>query len=191
MLSLDTSLLERAFVEYENATGKEIPDILNRAGRNIAFRAAEFTAVASKGEIKTDLYRDPHLRYALTSLRLKKKGIGKLPAPEFSKAVEKLVAGRVGSARYMRAAWAEIVAKFGGTFKGSKFKGASSEVFKATSVSLLTEIIANLSEPTEAKAQSAEAKLFPALEKAVDFVAHDMIDFATEKLQKAAKQSGF
>lgn len=190
MFTLDTSSLESAFLAYEKATDKDLPEILNRAGKNIAYRAAQFTDFATALDIHNDLFRDENLIYALTSIRLKKQNRGILPAPEFEKEVQKTLAARIGSSRYLRAAWAEAVEKFGGQFRGKRLHGASATVLKATVASLLTELTALLNEP-DAKAQSAEDKMFPALQEAVDFVAEDMMNFATEKLQQSAKESGF
>ena len=61
-LALDTSGFEHALRVYEQATGKSMANVLNRAGRNVAYRAAQATPAASKQQVKADLNRDAHLR---------------------------------------------------------------------------------------------------------------------------------
>jgi hypothetical protein len=188
MLTLDTRDFERALLNYEAATGKDLPEVLNRAGKNIAYRAAQFTTPAQPAKIRADILAQEGLLEALTSRRLKKKGIR---AENFKAEMKKTLAIRMGSARYLRAAWAEVIAKFGGAFKGKKMRGASALVKKANAVSLLTEITALVNEPTSAKAESAEAKMMPALQEAVNFVAADMLEYAAKKMQDNAKKAGF
>ncbi len=150
--------------------------------------------VADASQIYHDLTQgdyEGHLLAALTSIRLKKKGVGKLPSPQFAREMERTLAGRIGHARYLRSVWSAVIEKFGGSFQGKRFQGATAEVQQATVASLLTEIIATVSEPDAAHAKSAQEKLFPILQEAVDFVADDMLDYAMEKLQEAADSSGF
>ena len=188
MLTLDTRDFERALLNYASATDKDMADVLNRAGRNIAFRAAQFTTPAQPARIRADILAHEGLLEALTSRRLKKKGVR---AENFKTEMKKTLAIRMSSARYLRAAWAEAIAKFGGAFKGKKMRGASALVKKANAVSLLAEITALVNEPTSAKADSAEAKMMPALQEAVDFVGADMLEYAAKKMQDNAKKAGF
>jgi len=188
MLTLDTRDFERALLNYASATDKDMAEVLNRAGRNIAYRAAQFTKPAQPGQIRSDILAQEGLLEALTSLRLKKKGVAR--GADFAAEMKKTLAIRIGSARYLRAAWAEAIAKFGGAFKGKKMRGASALVKKANAVSLLTEITALVNQPTNAKADSAESKMMPALQEAVDFVAADMLDYAAKKMQANAKKAG-
>jgi len=189
MLTLDTRDFERALLTYASATEKDMAEVLNRAGRNIAYRAAAFTKPAQASQIRSDTMSKEGLLAGLTRARLKKKGITRVA--DFEAEMKKTLAIRIGSARYLRAAWAEAIAKFGGTFKGKKMRGASAKVIKANAVSLLTEITALVNEPTGAKAESAEAKMMPALQEAVDFVAADMFSHAAKVMQDNAKKTGF
>src|SRR4051812_34000515 len=107
--TVDVSQFQLALRAYKAATQKDAATVLNRAGRNLAFRASQFTPKGNPARIRTDLMRDPHLRYALTSLLLKKKGIGPLASPQFAAAVEKFVAKRASSANYLRAGWAQAI----------------------------------------------------------------------------------
>jgi hypothetical protein len=164
-----------------------MPEILNKAALNICYRASSFTPKGDANRIRASLMRDPHLRYALTAIELKKRGVGALKKPEFAKAVERFVSRRASSANYLRAAWAQAIQNLGGSFRGAKFKGAS-EGFanKATVKRLIAEIVAVLDQPTEGKAASAEAIGMEAVQKAINFVAEDMLTYARQKLAAAA-----
>src|SRR5215467_1827253 len=108
-IQFDTKLFTKALVEYKKETGKDMVDVLNRAGKNVAFRAAQFTPAATVGKIRADLNREEHLKYALTSIALRKKGIGILPSPRFRKEVERFVARRVASRAFLRSGWAPAI----------------------------------------------------------------------------------
>src|SRR5581483_3943455 len=107
-LKVDTTKFLFALRAYKAATGKDCAEILNRAGLNVAYRAAQNTPVASAATIRSQLDRG-HLKYALTALALKKRGIGALKSPKFAEEVARFVARRVSSARYLRAAWAQAI----------------------------------------------------------------------------------
>lgn len=188
-LKLDIGDFEEAMRLWAQATQKDSVEILNRAARNVAYRAAQFTPVASAAEIKGELLKDPKMVYALTALSLKKQGIGMLPKGEMEKAVQAFIARRVGSRRYLRAGWAQAIIDLGGTFRGSKLqRGSESFANPATIVDLLAEIAWIVQEANEHKAEGAEEKVMPALQEALDFVAKDMIDYAQDRLAKTAAE---
>lgn len=164
-----------------------MPEILNKAALNVAFRASQFTPKGNANQIRASLMRDQHLRYALTAMALKKRGAGILKSPAFAKEVEKFLSRRASSANYLRAAFAQAVQKLGGTFRGAKFKGAG-EGFanRATVGRLIAEIVAILNQPNESKAAGAERILMSAVNEAIDFVANDMLVYANRKLAGAA-----
>lgn len=176
---------------YKAATKKDEVDILNRAARNVAFRAASFTPKASAATVRSGLMKDPHLRYALTAIALRKRGIGALKSPEFAKEVARFVSRQASSAGYLRAAYAKAIEQLGGTFRGSKFKGADGFANKAKITALIAEIVAIVSQPDAAHAASAEVIGKRAIDEAVQFVAADMLNYAQQKLvQTAAAYSG-
>jgi hypothetical protein len=187
-LTFNISEFVGALRAYKIASKKDGADVLNHAMKNTAYRAAEFTPVASSSKIRSSLMRDQHLRYALTSLALKRKGVGKLKSPEFAKEVERFISRRASSARYLRAAYAEAIAQMGGTFRGSKFRGASGFANKATVGRLISEIVAITSQPDSNHARGAEAIGIKALQKAVDFVAEDLLIYARSKMADTARQ---
>lgn len=185
---VDTSQFRLALRAYKAATQKDSVAVLNRAAKNVAFRAASFTPKGNAAKIRRDLMSDPHLRYALTSILLKKKGRGRLPSPQFQKEVDKLLAKRARSANYLRAGWARSIQDLGGSFRGVKFRGASGFGNKATVNRLLAEIVNTTVHGDIASVQGAELIGGEALQKAVAFVAADMIQFAKDLMSKTAKQ---
>lgn len=187
-IQINPSKMVAALRAYKIATCKDEKDILNRAARNTAYRAASATPVASPSKIRRDVMRDPHLRYALTSIALRRKGIGLLKSPEFAKAVSNLVSRRASSAKYLRAGWAKAIQELGGTFRGSKFKGADGFANKATTSRLVTEIVNILAQPDSSHAAGAERIGLVALQQGLDAAAADMMDYARTVMSQTAKQ---
>lgn len=172
---------------YKAATRKDEADILNRAARNVAYRASQFTPRGNAARIRAGLMRDPHLRYALTAMALKRRGVGALKSPGFAKEVARFVSRRASSAGYLRAAYAEAIQQLGGTFRGAKFKGASGFANKASIGRLLAQIVAIVSQPTERQVRGAEEIGLKALNQAVKFVAEDMLAYSQQKLAQTAR----
>lgn len=168
------------------ACQKTLPDILNHAAKNIAFRSSSFVPKANPARIRSELMRDPHLRFALTSMALKRKGIGRLKSPEFARAVLKYVGRRVSSANYLRASFANAIEQLGGTFRGKKMRGASGFANKAQVSRFIVEIVSIVEQPTPAKANSAEAIMQKAAWEAIRYVTEDILVYARRKLEVAA-----
>lgn len=185
---VDTSQFIFALRAYRAATKKDCVTVLNRAARNVAFRASSFTPKGSANKIRRDLMRDPHLRYALTSIILKKRGVGRLPSPQFQKEVDKFVSRRASSANYLRAGWAKAIIDLGGTFRGVKFRGAGGFANKALVNRLIADIVNTTVHANTASVRGAELIGSEALQKAIAFVAEDMITFARQLMMPTAKK---
>ena len=177
---VDTRELSKALRQYEAATKKEIPEILNRAARNIAYRAASYTPVAKPSRIRRDLERDPHLAFALTSIQLKKRGIGILEKPDFALAVKRFISHREAGSGFIRSGWAESIIALGGSFRGKRIGRGHGWAKKANLMRYIAEI-ANTVPGVDKIGKKA-------LQEAVDFVSADMINYAQKKLQKAANK---
>lgn len=186
--SCDVSGLIFAFRAYKAATRKDEVTIVNRATRNIAFRASSFTPKGNANKIRRDLMSDPHLRYALTAIILKKRGVGRLPSPQFQKEVDKFVSRRASSANYLRAGWAKAIVDLGGTFRGAKFRGAGGFGNKAIISRVIAEVVNTTTHANAASVRGAELIGSEALQKAIAFVAEDMLSFAKELMQPTASK---
>lgn len=187
-ITVDTSQFRLALRSYKAATLKDEVEILNRAARNVAFRASSFTPKGNASRIRQDLMRDKHLRYALTAIALKKKGIGKLASPQFQKAVDSFVSRRASSANYLRAGWAKAIEDLGGSFRGSKFRGAGGFANKAIVNKLIADIVNTTSHRNTASVRGAELIGDRALQKAIAFVAEDMITYAKQRMGLTASK---
>jgi hypothetical protein len=177
-LDVDVRQFTRALNEYKEATGKDGAEILNRAGRNVAYRAAQGTPKATQARIRRDLYADPRLRYALTSISLRKQGMGFMKTG-FAKEVQRFVSRRIASAGFIRSGWAEAIEKLGGTYRGRKIGKGHGRATKATALNLIAEIVNTV--------PGIEKVGVKALQNAVEFVAADMIDYSQRLLAKRAK----
>lgn len=187
-LKIDTTDFIKAMRAYQAFTKKDEMEILNKRAKNIAYRSAQFTKKGDAGRIRASLMRDPHLRYALASIALRKRGVGMLKSPEFKKEVESLVARRASSSNYLRAAWAKAVEQLGGSFNGARFKGASGFANKATVAQLLAQIVAITAQPSAAHAASAERIGSVALQRAIESDTADMIRFCKQQMGMTAKK---
>lgn len=185
---VDTSQFRFALRAYKAATKKDCVEVLNRAARNVAYRSSSFTPKGQANKIRRDLMSDPHLRYALTAIILKKRGVGRLPSPQFQKEVDKFVSRRASSANYLRAGWAKAIVDLGGTFRGAKFRGAGGFANKALVNKLIAEIVNTTEHATAASVRGAELIGSEALQKAVQFVSADMLQFAKELMDPTAKK---
>lgn len=185
---VDTSQFILALRAYRAATKKDSVEVLNRAARNVAFRSSQFTPKGNASKIRRDIMRDPNLRYALTSIALRKKGVGRLPSPQFQKAVDALVSRRASSANYLRAGWAKAIQDLGGSFRGVKFRGAGGFGNKAIVNKLIANIVNTTSHKTRASVVGAELIGGKALQQAIAFVAEDMISYAKQLMAPTAKK---
>jgi hypothetical protein len=179
-MDFETKNLQKAFRLYAKATQTDEADILNRAGRNIAFRAAGATPRSRSAKIKSELYGDGHLAWALTSIQLKKRGVGILKKPGFRKEVSRFVTQRASSAGYMRAGWSASIAAFGGKYKGKKNRKANGDAKLATARHLVATLSNNATDIDKVGQD--------ALRQAVAYVAADMRSYAEKKLAKRARE---
>lgn len=194
----DLRQFDEAIFYRMETTDKALPEIINTAAKNVAYRAAQFTPFASKASIRQSLMKRPNLLAALTSRYLRATGQGKLAPPQFKAAMEAYVNARSASSKYLRAGWAPCVRALGHNFKGgvnqkmedeyTKLTGKPTKIRSTASPAKRFRLAAILTwitlQPTAAKQASAERIAFAALQKGIDFVATDMIKHAQEKLAK-------
>lgn len=193
----DLRQFDEAIFYRMETTDKALPEIINTAARNAAYRAAQFTPVATDATIRQSLSK-PHLLAALTSRYLAAHGQGRLPPGQFKAAMEAYERAKLGTKKYLRSGWAPCIRAMGGGFRGgvnqkaedayTKKSGRKSGIHssgrRATRFRLAALLIWITDQPTDAKRASAEKIAFTALQKGIDFVADDMIRHAQEKLAK-------
>ncbi len=186
-LKLDTSTFNRAIREYAEATKKDMPDILNRAGRNLAYKAVKFTPAANAAAIKSDLMKGAVLFKVLNHFRIL-KGKKALGGKKMSGPAKSFLRKKTSSAKYIKVGWFKAIMAFGGNPSKSagklSNKGLAAKGYgkKATKTKFIAEL-ANFSRG--ASKVGAEA-----LQKAIYFVADDMAKYAQKRMaETAAKHS--
>jgi len=188
--TLELKELQKAMQEYEFATKKDEVEILNRAGRNIAYRASSKTPTARSAKIRAELNREAprqgkydgkvELKYVLASARARAKGLGIMKKPEFRKFVSRFVSQRASSAGYVRSGWQGAVEALGGSFRGKKNRHNKGVGHPATVRKLIAEIMNTV--PNAGKIGS------DALQQAINYVSSDMSNYAQKKLSATARK---
>lgn len=181
MLNFDTDLteFESALRLYQDATNKAVPDILNRAAVNIAFKAMAKTKMTPVSKIrkhdptKRPEKRNTRLLYAVTAKARAGSTDGGRAAKEFAK--------RNSSRGYIKAGWAAVIRLAG---KSSRVEPSPAMLqdseFNAATVFKRAAEIAN-------GAKGAEKVGLPALQAAVKIVSKDMETYALKKMGKIAR----
>lgn len=173
---------QKAAQLYAAATKKDGAYILNRAGMNVAFRAAQGTPRANANAILRALSKDRNeLAVKILSKRGKFKGVS---IKDRKQIVRKFISARRRSAGYIRAGWGPAIEAFGGNATrlriNPKSKLGQGYGIKARPNRLVAEL-ANAA----FGAHRVGAKPF---QQAIDFVARDMLDYALRKLAKTARE---
>lgn len=180
-VNVSTKQFKAALKQYQQATGKDMADVLNRAGANIAMRALSFTPQAKPSQI--DRY-SPDRSALMHALATKGTKHGKAKKGEGNKALAwKIYNSRKRGRGYIRAGWVEA-AKDMGAKPRMKVKpgGRAAKGYgrKASRIKLQGDIY-NFSE-------GAELVGLNPLKRAIVFVAADMKTYADKKLAKTARR---
>ena len=195
---------------------KPFAAIVNRALKNVAFRAMQFTAYAEPGMIQAELYRDGLAlklaarklsrragrqvvdRYGNTKVNKRGKAVryGGATQAQIRAEATKIIQRRIASSRASRAGWIPAVRGHGGSVRGEKLRPGSSaskgSATKAT-VSRLSGVIRNalVTRNWEGKRTSVEniPEARAGLEKAIRFVTADMGSHREKKEIERALQT--
>ena len=192
--------LDRAILRYAAKRKKDIPDVVNRAAMNVAFRAAQFTPKTTKSKILSGI-DNPH---ALARWIYKNRGPFK-NAPqdpktkdEWQQVTDKLIAVRLASIAFIRAGWLPGAKKLRALVRKGKadiksrslrrgregFGDAQPARFALQAFALIFNRSYNPKNATSVAALQQQAG--PAAEKAVRYVAADMLRFIKEPFDKGA-----
>lgn len=188
--NLDTRELIQALEQYQEATNKDMAEVLNRAGRNVAFKAIRYTPTTLKSDITASLetmvaWQDGHqvpLKYLIANAFRRKRGQPPVAGSRMRDAVDSLYALRYKTIGYVKAGWLNAARAFGGAGKEPFSKGLASLGYgkKATAFNLNAEL-ANFS-------RGANLVGSDGLQRAIDETARDMIAFADKKMAATAKK---
>lgn len=114
----DLSRFKRSLQAVKAATRKDEVEIVNKAAKDIAYRAASFTPKTTAAVISASLREgDTLAKIASASLKRKK---GKFTAAERNAEMRRIEMRRRSAASALRAGWAKAIIDMGGTFRGGK-----------------------------------------------------------------------
>jgi len=210
-LEIDTSQMTRALREYQDATKKDFAEVVNRAAVNVALRAAQFTKKADRGSIQAlenqpwwprfiaKYFRDKGSTFNKT-VSGRKFGIDEkvkvrrfVKGSSYSKAEarqlsRRIIGSRIRAITFIRSGWipairllapfAKVRLRVADAKQRGKDKGGATPAKAGINP---TSFIMN-------NAQGAGTVGDDALQKAVSFVASDMIAYARKKMSETARK---
>jgi len=187
------SRFTRVLREVKTATRKASVEIVNRAARDVAFRAASFTPKTTGAIVAATL--SSKMLAGLASAALRKNG--KFTKAEHKAYMKRILAKRKRGIGGIRAGWIPAIKALGGTYRGAKMNGggsASKGKGKMATTSSLVAFITNAIITTSAKGVQTGGGNIPfakaALEKAIRFVTSDREAYLRKKkLAEAMKQA--
>ncbi len=166
-------------------------EIVNKALKDVAFRAASFTPKTTAGKIRGELLAD-NLLARLASASLKKRQ-GPFTRAEHTAEMQRILKRRTGGVNALRAGWIPAITKFGGNFRGAKMKtggSASRGTAKPATISHLAGFVRNAVRTTNhAGRQFGPGEIgvaVAALERAIVFVTQDRNTHAAKREMAAA-----
>ncbi len=184
-----------ALREVQRVTKKDEADIVNKALKDVAFRAASFTPKTSQQRVVQQLESNGLLP-ALASINLNNR-IGKNPPKgpklwgrmQHAQEMLRILAARRRGVNAIRAGWIPAIEKFGGKFRGAKLKPGGSAAqgtgVKAT-ISRLSGFISNAVKTTSYRGGEFSAEQITvavsALKRAIEFVTADRMAYARKKI---------
>lgn len=116
-LEVDTSRFERSLRRMMAVSKRTGAEIINKALKDVAFRAASFTPKTTFGKIRGELNNDLITKMALKWLREKGVPFNKNDVKD---AKARIFKARMRSIGALRAGWIPAIQKFGGNYRGAK-----------------------------------------------------------------------
>ncbi len=192
------------------ATKRTEAEVVNRALKNVAFRAMQYTPHAEPGMIQAELYRDNILIKMATSWLKKKEGApitgrggrvkttksgkirvhGGITRAKIAAAAARLLRIRLSRVRAIRAGWIPAVKAFGGTIRGASRKSGGSAqdgIGVPATPSRLYGFIQNSLVTHNSKGAKTDVSSIPeavnALNDAIATVAQENINYARKNIE--------
>lgn len=183
-------------------TKKDAAESLNRACRNVAFRAAELTPKADPAEIEREL-RNDKLALKIVTKRLRSRigssyetgrgnirTIRRVSQRQIANAARQLIAKRKKTRGFMRAGWFASIKALGGSIRGASRTGERAPSLKlgsatpATALRLLATVRNHSYDRLKGKAYGAtKSKMIAALDRAIGIVAHENEEYVRKKIE--------
>ena len=195
-MELDTSEFQKALLKYIPTTKRDLPEIVNKRAINVAFKAIRFTPKANAAKIRRALRLKSRLNAPLASLILNKLqgkyGRKGYYGAEMRAEVEEFIKGRVRGIGYLKSGWlasAQQMARLAGMKVGRSRatkvygKGEHGQAKHAKPGWTPSATIINLAEGIADVGK-------PALQKAINAEAREIIRHVERKLKKSARKHG-
>lgn len=204
---MNTKQFDAAIALYKEATKKDMSDVLNRALRNVGYKAAEFTPKKEKDQIEIELWTDKiGLKFITKKLRARigqtfqtKKGknrtVRRVTRKQIAKATREFIKRRMKRTGFLRAGWVAALVNAG--LKVSGLWGAIIKDSKSTLGSgkqaTPKKLTARLGNGVWGRLNGKSAAVIRgvmqgALRRAMSYVAKDMTDYAKDRMAKTAKK---
>lgn len=165
-------------------------DVINKALKDVAYRAAQFTPKSSVAKINSI----STLILAKLAARYLKGKQGTYTKQQLQDYMLKIMKARRQRIAALRVGWATAIEAFGGKFRGGVKKGSSTAsaayVLKANSQTL-SGLIMNTIETHSANGVHGAGEIdvaIQALDRAIEFVTEDIEGYATKKLLEAIEK---
>lgn len=192
-MSCDKRAFTAAVREIRAVTKRTEADILNRAARNVAYRAAQFTPKSSVSKIRASLRRGK-LLIKLAASQLKREK-GRYTRQEHIDRMRKIEKKRTGNVTALRAGWAKGIIDMGGSFRGSKLRATGSAFRgfgrKATPARLLAHLRNAVITTSTTGHQTGAGDIHfmeAALSRAIDLVAKENRAYAQRKIAQQLRR---
>lgn len=182
-VTVDRRSMEAALESYAAATGKDMVDVLNRAGGNIALRAVQLTEKATHTRMKTTAAYDPDKRPANRRTRFHYALSRKRGRATDRGSVKTYYNRRRSSRAYIAAGFLKPAQDFGKKLRTKPIKGgdaARGRGIKARRRKLVAFI--------ENYSDGADSVGAAGVNKAINKVIPDMKDFAARKMGETARK---
>lgn len=192
---------------YKQAVPKDMAYVLNRAERNVGYRAAEFTPKKDKDVIEAELwYEKIGLKFITKKLRArigqtfttakgKLRTVRRVTRNQIALKTKQFIARRKKRTGFLRAGWVAALAKAGlkTTGLGGALIGDSKSTLGSGKQATPRNLVAMLGNGVWGRLNGKGAGrirgiMIHALQRATSFVSNDMRKYATEKLGKTAKK---
>lgn len=185
-MRIHTDDFRKALKTYQKATEKDMAEVLNRAGRNVAFKAMAFTPMTRLQKIRRfepdgSGTRQSRLFHALAT---KGNRLGQAKKGRGNQALAEKIFERRGRSRgYIKAGWIEAAKDFGGRPRKKTFPGgrAAQGYGKKASTFRLEAWLYNFAEGADKVGKVP-------LNRAMAVVAKDMTNYAYKRMRRTGKR---
>lgn len=187
-LTYDRKAFATAICKVVVVTKKAEADVVNKALKDVAFRAASFTPKSSMAKIRASFTKQSLAKYAVRTLKAKGEPVTRKSVKQMMRAIIKRKNSSIGA---LRAGWIPAIEALGGTYRGAKKKpggsAAQGKAIRAIPARLQGMIENTIMTTSRDGRHSADeiAVSIAGLERGIEFVRQDREGYAQRKLEQA------